>query len=227
MINIISNQNGKSLQVLDLSGCKIADSWEIGHEPIQIILRNCINLKEVNFDNTNLSKEAIQYLVKNISPSIQMLSLNYVISVNDEYIRILVNRCKELKTLNLGHTSITFQTWLAIIETLKPSLEQLDISIAGIRPIYPTNLIELRAMPKLKILIGTKLPLPLKEQLQNNSPHLVIRAVKVKKHQKFVNESISALNKDGIWEVKAKPLNLFIIQQLKRSQNEKCRRFEI
>ena len=208
MVKIISNQIGKTLQVLDLSGCKIAESWEIKLEPVQIILRNCINLKEVNLDNTILSKEAIQCLVENIAPSIQILSLNYVISVNDEYIRILVNRCKELKTLNLAHTPITNQSLLAIIETLKPSLEQLDI--AGTRGINSTNLLELRAMPKLQILIGSP-PLPIKEQLQYNSPHLVIHDFgdNEVEHQKFLEASISASNKDGIWEMKAKPLKLF------------------
>ena len=208
MVKIISNQIGKTLQVLDLSSCKIAESWEIKLEPVQIILRNCINLKEVNLDNTILSKEAIQCLVENIAPSIQILSLNYVISVNDEYIRILVNRCKELKTLNLAHTPITNQSLLAVIETLKPSLEQLDI--AGTRGINSTNLLELRAMPKLQILIGSP-PLPIKEQLQYNSPHLVIHDFgdNEVEHQKFLEASISASNKDGIWEMKAKPLKLF------------------
>ena len=208
MVKIVSNQIGKRLQVLDLSGCKIAESWEIKLEPVQIILRNCINLKEVNLDNTIMSKEAMQCLVENISPSIQVLSVNYVISVNDEYIRILVNRCKELKTLNLAHTPITNLSLLAIIETLKPSLEQLDI--AGTRGINSTNLIELYAMPKLQILIGSP-PLPIKELLQYNSPHLVIHDFgdNEVEHQKFLEESISASNKDKIWEIKAKPLKLF------------------
>ena len=208
MVNIISNQNGKTLQVLDLSGCKIGESWEIKLEPFQIILRNCMNLQEVNFDNTIMSKEAIQYLVENITPSIQILSLNYVISVNDENIRILVNRCKELKTLNLAHTPITNQSLLAIIETLKPSLEQLDI--AGTRGINSTNLLELREIPKLQVLIGSP-SLSIKAHLQFNSPHLVIHDFgdNEVEHQKFLEESISASNKDGIWEIKAKPLKLF------------------
>ena len=208
MVNIIANQIGKTLQVLDLNGCKLGESWEIKLEPVQVILRNCINLKEVNFDNTIMSKEAIQCLAVSITPSIQILSLNYVISVNDENIRILVNRCKELKTLNLAHTPITNQSLLAIIETLKPSLEQLDI--AGTRGINSTNLLELRAMLKLQVLIGSS-PVPIKAHLQYNSPHLVIHDFgdNEVEHQKFLEESISASNKDGIWEIKAKPLKLF------------------
>ena len=209
MVNIVSNQNGKTLQVLDLNGCKIAESWEIKLEPVQIIVRNCINLKEVNFDNTILSKEAIRCLVENVTSSIQVLSLNYVTSVNDLCIRILVNRCKELKTLNLAHTPITTQSLLAIIENLKSSLEQLDI--AGTRRISLfTNLLELREMSKLQIFIGSP-PLPIKKQLQNNSPHLRIYDFgdNEVEHQKFLNEAISASNKDGIWEIKAEPLKLF------------------
>ena len=206
MVKIISNQIGKTLQVLDLSGCRIAESYPIKLEPVQIILRNCINLKEVNFDNTIMSREAIQLLVENITPSIQILSLNYVVSVNDENIRILVNRCKELETLNLAHTPITNQSLLSIIETLKPSLEQLDI--AGTRGINSTNLLELRAMRKLQVLIGSP-PVPIKEQLQKNLPDLVIHDFgdNEVEHQKFLEESISASNKNGIWEIKAKPFS--------------------
>ena len=208
MVNIISNQNGKTLQVLDLNGCKIAESWEIKLEPIQIIVRNCINLKEVNFDNTILSKEAIRCLVENVTSSIQVLSLNYVTSVNDEYIRILVNRCKELKTLNLAHTPITIQSLLAIVENLKPSLEQLDIT--GTRRMNPTNIVVVVEMPKLQILIGSP-PLPIKKQLKANLPHLEIYDFGDNeiKHQKFLNEFISDSNNEGIWEIKAEPLKLF------------------
>jgi hypothetical protein len=208
MVKIVSNQNGKTLQVLDLNGCKIAESWEIKLEPIQIIVRNCINLKEVNFDNTILSKEAIRCLVENVTLSIQVLSLNYVTSVNDEYIRILVNRCKELKTLNLAHTPITIQSLLAIVENLKPSLEQLDIT--GTRRMNPTNIVVLVEMPKLQILIGSP-PLPIKKQLKTNLPHLEIYDFGDNeiKHQKFLNEFISDSNNEGIWEIKAEPLKLF------------------
>ena len=97
---------------------------------------------------------------------------------------------------------------LAIIETLKPSLEQLDI--AGTRGINSTNLLELREIPKLQVLIGSP-SLSIKAHLQFNSPHLVIHDFgdNEVEHQKFLNESISESNKEGIWEIKADPLKLF------------------
>jgi len=211
-ITAICSQNGKTLQILDLNGCKIAGSWELKLQPIQVIIRNCTNLKEVNFDSTILSDEAIEYLVENITPSIELLSLNYVEGLYDDHIKDLVNRCHQLKTLNLAHTlAITSESLNAIIENLKPSLERLDISEA--RLIDPMNLLDLRAMPKLQILIGSP-PLPVKEQLQNSLPNLVIYDFGDNEvdHLQFLNTFTSAenlLNKDGIWEIKAKPLKLF------------------
>ena len=211
-ITTICNQNGKTLQILDLNGCKIAGSWELKLQPIQVIVRNCTNLKEVNFDSTILSDEAIEYLVENITPSIELLSLNYVEGLYDDHIEILVNRCRELKTLNLAHTlAITSGSLNAIIENLKPSLERLDISEA--RLIDPVNLLDLRAMPKLQILIGSPLLL-VKEQLKNSLPNLVIYDFGCNEvdHLQFLNNFTSAenlLNKDGIWEIKSKPLKLF------------------
>ena len=211
-ITTIFNQIGKTLQILDLNGCKIAGSWELKLQPIQVIVRNCTNLKAVNFDSTILSEEAIQYLVENITPSIELLSLNYVEGLYDDHIKILVNRCHQLKTLNLAHTlAITGGSLNAIIENLKPSLERLDMSEA--RLIDPMDLLELRAMPKLHILIGSP-PLPIKEQLQNSLPNLVIYDFGYNEvdHLQFLNNFTSAgnlPNLDGIWEIKAKPLKLF------------------
>ena len=119
----ICNQNGRTLQTLNLNGCQIVGSWEVELKLVQTIVRSCTNLKEVNFDSTNLSEEAIQYLVENITPSIELLSLNYVEGVSDEHIKILVNRCRQLKTLNLAHTlAITSGSLNAIIENLKRDL---------------------------------------------------------------------------------------------------------
>ena len=96
----------------------------------------------------------------------------------------------------------------AIIETLKPSLEQLDV--CGIDDLM--NLLELRAMPKLQILIVSRSTKHIKEQLQNDLPNLVIYELGYKDHQQFIDNLPSAgnlPNKDGIWEIKAKPLKLF------------------
>ena len=212
----ICNQNGRTLQILNLSGCQIVGSWEFELKLVQTIVRSCTNLKEVNFDSTNLAEEAIQYLVENITPSIELLSLNYVVRVSDEHIKILVNRCHQLKTLNLAHTfAISTGSLNAIIENLKPSLERLDVS--GTQLINPWNYLDLRAMPKLQILIGST-PLPITEQLQNDLPNLVIYDFcfdEVDHQQFFDNSTLSEnlLDKDGIWEIKAKPLKLFSSSQ--------------
>jgi len=211
-ITTICSQNGKTLQILDFNGCKIAGGLELDFQPVQVIVRNCTNLKEVNFDNINLSGKAIQHLVENITPSIEVLSLNYCERVKDEHIKILVNRCHELKTLNLAYTSVTSESLTAIIETLKHSLEQLDIT--GTFLIYPRGFPELRAMPKLQTLIGSfHHLLNINGQLQNDLPNLVIHNFCSNlDHQQFLDNFTSAENLsslDGIWEIKAKPLKLF------------------
>ena len=212
----ICNQNGRTLQILNLNGCQIVESWEVELKLVQTIVRSCTNLKEVNFDSTNLSEEAIQYLVENITPSIELLSLNYEVCVSDEHIKILVNRCRQLKTLNLAHTlAITSGSLNAIIENLKPFLERLDVS--GAQLIDPMNLLDLRAMPKLQILIGSP-PLSIIEQLENDLPNLVIYDFchdEVDHLQFFDNFTLSEnlLDRDGIWEIKAKPLKLFSSSQ--------------
>ena len=127
-ITTICNQNGKTLKILHLNQCKVAGSWELQLQPVQVIVRNCTNLKEVNFDSNVFLEEAIQYLVENITPSIEVVSLNYVQGIYDEQIKILVNRCHKLKTLNFAHTlAITRGSLNAIIENLKPVLERLDV----------------------------------------------------------------------------------------------------
>ena len=98
------------------------------------------------------------------------------------------------------------------ILNFKPSLERLDVS--GTQLINPFNLLDLRAMPKLQILIGSPLLL-VKEQLQNSLPNLVIYDFGDNEvdHLQFLNNFTSAenlLNKDGIWEIKAKSQQLLM-----------------
>ena len=103
-----------------------------------------------------------------------------------------------------GFHAITSESLTAIIETLKPSLEQLDV--CGIDDLM--NLLELRAMPKLQILIVSRSTKHIKEQLQNDLPNLVIYEFGYSGNYNFTSAG-NLPNKDGIWEIEAKPLKLF------------------
>ena len=216
----IGYQNGKTLRVLDLrwstfkiKGTQKTVEREIEKElnSIQHIVKNCLNLKEVFFPGTagdNLSEIALDFLVSNITPTVEILSFNYMKLISDKHVKILSSRCKNLKTLTLAGTSITSESISIIIETMKTTLECLDVSLLFNFDIL--KLLELRTMPKLKTLIGTGLA-PVKEQLMGYLPNLVIYEFdNVHEHCEFTCSSAGNLSEsDGIWEIKAKQLNLF------------------
>ena len=91
---------------------------------------------------------------------------------------------------------------------MKTTLECLDVSLLFNFDIL--KLLELRTMPKLKTLIGTGLA-PVKEQLMGYLPNLVIYQFdNVHEHCEFTRSSAGNLSdSDGIWEIKAKQLELF------------------
>ena len=60
-------QNGKSLKVLDLFDCKPTS------QTVEKIVDSCVQLKEVNFTYTNLSKEAIDYICDHLTPNIMVI----------------------------------------------------------------------------------------------------------------------------------------------------------
>ena len=106
MINAIS-KNGKTLQVLNLEGCRgfiskekprlsgsrTWNTWGLSNEvvagmrePIQPIIQECTELVEFNLGSTGLSEFAINYLSENLKPKIQRLSLSELEFVCDNHI---------------------------------------------------------------------------------------------------------------------------------------------
>ena len=144
MVNSICYQNGKVLKVLDLCLCK-----GLNHTSIQTIVRNCVELREINLGSTNLTEDTIDDLTKNLTTKVEKLSLGWERSVKDEHIKTLVQRCWNLSVLNLQCTSITNNSITNIIENLKSTLVELDVTCLNVG--Y-AKLIELKSMPKLKVL---------------------------------------------------------------------------
>ena len=90
-INTICSQNSKTLQVLDLScgqGLSITS--------IQNIVTKCDDLKEINFADTMLSQDSVNFLVKNLTSKIEKVNLSGL-EIMDEHIELLLKKCKQIK----------------------------------------------------------------------------------------------------------------------------------
>ena len=169
--------------MLDLYWC-----WGVDFEAIKNIVDNCVELKQLNLAGTNLSEKSIEYLVNNLTVKMEKLSLFHLSAVSDGYIKILVKRCNRLSALDLGLTSITDDSLTNIRECLNLTLEELSFGTAGFvysrtlrntnnGPISFTGFLELKPMPRLKILNlyykkddGKEI-----QNLRQHLPHLTVK----------------------------------------------------
>ena len=138
-------QNGQSLQTLNLAFTHVLDG-----EHIKLIVKNCVGLKEVDFSDCCLSDHCIRLLVKGITKNVEKIGLALSSSVSDHSIAILVSRCNKIKSLNLAFNYISDNSLIIIKQHLKDTLEELDVT--GCWSITDTKLLEMRSMPKLKVL---------------------------------------------------------------------------
>ena len=97
MLFSIFHQNGKTLQVLKLSGCSGVNTESF---PC------CVNLVELNLGMINENISANQ-LTDYLSSKLEKLSLRDMKSVRDKHIKKLVTKCRKLRILDLGGTSIS------------------------------------------------------------------------------------------------------------------------
>lgn len=187
MMNSIFNQNGKTLQILNLSGCS-----GINMESFPC----CVNLVELNLGRIDENISANQ-LTDFLSSKLEKLSLRDVKSIRDKHIKKLVTRCKKLRILDLGGTSIGDESITTIKEKLNPSLEELDVSHTSINFF---NILRLRQIPNLRALhcwhLGPVELSAVKRHLTNveiNDLPMVV----ADSEQNFDPE-------DGIWDVECK-----------------------
>ena len=139
------SQNGQSLQTLNLAFTHVLDG-----EHIKLIVKNCVGLKEVDFSDSCLSDHCIRLLVNGITKNIEKVGLALTSSVSDSSITTLVSRCKKITSLNLAFNYISDNSLTSINRNLKNTLEELDVT--GCWSITDTKLLEMRSMPKLKVL---------------------------------------------------------------------------
>ena len=139
MVNSIFNQNGKTLQVLKLSGCSGVNTESF---PC------CVNLVELNLGMINENISANQ-LTDYLSSKLEKLSLRDMKSVRDKHIKKLVTKCRKLRILDLGSTSISDKSITSIIEKLNPTLEEIDLSHTSV---HFAKILRLKPMPNLRAL---------------------------------------------------------------------------
>ena len=193
LVNRICQQNWKSLKVLNFES-------GLDMETIKLVVKNCVELKELNVRKTDLSEDAIDFLVNNLTPKIEKLDLFCMAKANDEQIKTLVERCSKITSLHLRSSTFTDNSITSIIQNLQ-SLEQLDIS--GCKKLSYNKLLELKALPKLRLLNclgagdgGFSL---METHLKKQMPNLIYS-----NHLEFANNN----GHDGIWEIKVNRFQL-------------------
>ena len=148
ILQVFYHQNGQTLQTLNLAFTSV-----VNRKHIELIVKNCTGLKEVDFSHCYLSYKSIHLLINGITKSIEKFGLSHCTSngnAADGYVKMLVSRCNKIKSLNLSWNSITDNSLTSIVKNLKNSLEELDIGRCY--NITDAKLIEMSSMPQLKIL---------------------------------------------------------------------------
>ena len=70
LVDSICFQNGKSLKVLDLSSCSLGNNPEESRNRLDLIVKNCVELKELNLSDTRLSENSLAFLATNLTPKV-------------------------------------------------------------------------------------------------------------------------------------------------------------
>ena len=108
-----------------------------------------------NHPNKYNSDWLIQYFVENLSSDVEKVSLGGMTSLKDKHVKILVERCKKIKELELcGCRNITEDSLTSIAEHCD-QMVKLDVTGAniGLGIVQGRNpFLKLKSMPKLKVL---------------------------------------------------------------------------
>jgi len=181
MLLDICHQNGQTLKILNLRNCEGTNSHidrDLDFESVKIITDFCKNLREIDFSgsigSTN-SGDSIRYLVNNITTNIEKIDFGNVTNIDDDDVRILVQRCQKISTLNLDYTNITNGALDSLINEGR-NIEELSVSFCNTVAIQD-KILELGFMPKLRVLncsyeeVGT---------LREIVPHLLINKTEIR-----------------------------------------------
>ena len=86
---------------------------------LKIVVKTCVELKELNVRMTDLSEDVIDFLVNNLTPKIEKLDLFSMAKANDAQIKTLVERCNKITSLHLRSSTFTDDSITIIIQNLK------------------------------------------------------------------------------------------------------------
>ena len=114
------------------------------------MIKNFVGLKDLDLRLfTGIYEEEISYFINNIPMAVEKLNLYRMHHMHDYHVKILVERCTNLKRLDISFTSTTEQSLIYICENLN-SLEELYWRTSFI--IKNGSIVkELLSMPKLKL----------------------------------------------------------------------------
>ena len=201
MIGSICYQNGRTLQTLDLS------FWSgLNLESIQKITKNCVGLKNLDLFATGLSMDSTNFLVNNLTPVVEKLSLGGLPYLKDEHVKALVARCNKLSVLNLEHTRISYESLYYIIENLQHTLEKLNVRYCyGITVLLRHTITKLKSMPKLRVVYYGRFGIFSTLEQENLKKLMSL----VEFGELICLDERELLLADGIWDVEAKQLEYF------------------
>ena len=140
-------------------GCKhldLSNSHTLDLKSIQQIFNNCVQLTELNLEDTNISIKDKFFIHENLTPQRKKCIIGINISIlykedPDEHIKILVERCNQQKELHLKYyVPITNKTLTSITEELKNTqyLDTLDLNLYSDQKTSFSKLLQLPVMIK-------------------------------------------------------------------------------
>ena len=149
MLRNVCEQNGRTLQFLNLKECK-----GLPLNSIELITSNCTKLSSLYLLNVKISEDAVNDLLNFLNPNIECLSFGYGHVVQDSHVEILVKRFKKIKQLGIKSYGISNLTVDHIVNHLKETLLLLLLEAENISC---EKLQDLKSMQQLQFLTGRRL----------------------------------------------------------------------
>jgi len=143
--------------ILD-KGCKhldISNSRTLDLKSIQHIFNNCVQLTELNLENTNISIKESFLSFESLTPQRKKINIGIVYKEVDVHVKILVERCNQGKELHMKYyVPMSKSLVTSITEELKNTqcLDTLDLSLYSGDKTSFSKLLQLPVMKKLTTL---------------------------------------------------------------------------
>ena len=109
-----------NLKVLCLNESKLR------FESIKKIIDKCTELRDIDISDAGLTQQSITYICTHLTPNVLKIDLSWN-EVKDEHIQCLVERCRNMKHLDLSATNVTFKSVHSIVTILSHSLVTLAL----------------------------------------------------------------------------------------------------